>query len=165
MTVTAVEAAQRVLQGIRVPSVADFEANESDYLPAHDVETVARDLIERWPELAPLADLDIRYGWKKEGSKDGEAGYCKKLSPEVRYLTSADFFVWLAADYAREMSQRQLEALVYHELCHAGLNAKGKPVIVKHDVELFYAEVRRYGAWHERLEGARQVFEQAPLPL
>lgn len=62
----------------------------------------------------------------------------------------------------------QIEALVYHELSHAGeqkdKNGNPKPVIVAHDVETFGMEIGRYGLWHEDLRRIKPVFDQAELP-
>lgn len=161
---TLLEEAQRVLTGIRVPTDEDFDNADSDWLPADALGELAADL-SAFPELGAVSEFTIRYGWKREGGKTGEAGYCKKLSAEARFLAEVDFFIWLAADQARELSQRQLEALLFHELCHVGKNDKGKAEAKKHDVELFTAEVRRYGAWNFRLDAAHQAFEQLALSL
>ncbi len=160
-----VSEAERIMTGIRVPSVGIFDENESEFVAAPDVERVALELIARCPELSELEEAAFRFAWKREGGKDGEAGHCKKLSPETQFLAGVQFFVWLAADRARELSQRQIEALIYHELNHAGFNDKGKAIARKHDVELFLGEIRRYGDWHEGLREARLAFEQLALPL
>lgn len=75
-----------------------------------------------------------------------------------------DFVCWLDAEWWRQATARQREALVYHELCHCAhaVNKDGEPkftdeglpvwAVVGHDVEEFSAVARRYGAWTQDLE-------------
>src|SRR5690348_1066029 len=98
---TAIAEAERVLNGVRVPSASVFEQNASDYLDANDLTALAADLVGQYPELGIVSDFRVRYAWKKEGGADNEAGKCKKLSAEVKHLTGLEFFIWLAADRCR----------------------------------------------------------------
>jgi hypothetical protein len=82
------------------------------------------------------------------------AEFCRPLLEglEPDFLMMVDLALWAAA------SDEQRERLVYHELCHlrvkedpetglAKLDDEGRPRIrvVPHDVEVFTAEVARYG--------------------
>ena len=70
-----------------------------------------------------------------------------------------DYVVVVDAQWWAQASDIEREALIYHELCHVkqaidafgGLkfDRDGLPVfeVIKHDIEAFDAEVRRYGSW------------------
>lgn len=156
-------------------SFAPKEANEdkADFLPAPDLEAIAADLIQTCPELAHLADLTLVYLWKRKGGQSqGKVnfGFCQKASGLVKFFSEATWIIWLAADHvnAYEMTRRQVEALLHHELLHAGEEVdeegKKKPVVAGHDFDGFSHNVERYGLWNQDLRVARRAFEQLPLP-
>lgn len=68
----------------------------------------------------------------------------------ARQYSEADFIIWLAADYLRnwheagKLSEREIEAMLYHELCHAGVNDKNEPKIWPHQFEGFLSELEEY---------------------
>jgi len=76
-----------------------------------------------------------------------------------------DYLVVLDAQWWAQASPIDREALVYHELSHVKqavdrygaprFDREGNPVfeLVRHDVEAFNAEVRRYGAWKSDISG------------
>ncbi len=73
--------------------------------------------------------------------------------------TLPDFLLILDAEWWGEASDREREALIFHELCHCMIaldrdgekrfTDEGDPVwaIRAHDLEEFNAVARRYGAW------------------
>lgn len=75
-----------------------------------------------------------------------------------------DYLIVIDGEFWRDASDREREALMYHELCHIKqalddfgsprFNNEGKPVmmLVDHDVSAFNAEVERYGAWSPDLQ-------------
>jgi hypothetical protein len=89
--------------------------------------------------------------------------YMQLLEDTLGYIPS--FMIILSAEFWREATPLQREALVMHEALHAG-HAKdeygtprfnresGEPVtcMVPHDLEEFAAIVRRYGAWEPGIE-------------
>lgn len=140
-----------------------------EYIEAPDVERVAAALIGTCSEFSHLRERALVYLWRAEGGKTkGKAtlGKCAKPSGLLKHFAEADFMVWLAADHVRGMqfSAWQVEALVYHELLHAGATDKGEPVLWPHDFEGFRPEVSRYGAWKPDLAEAAKSF-QPRLPL
>lgn len=70
-----------------------------------------------------------------------------------------DYVVVVDGEWWRQASDLEREALIWHELCHVKqaidafgalkFDRDGLPVfeVVRHDVEAFDSEVRRYGAW------------------
>ena len=160
---------------MRVPSEVEF--GQSDFLDSDDIKTVAERVIRAKLQHLDDGELLIDYRWKKKGGKSGGnavLGKCVKLSGLARHLAlGAHFCVWLGADYVRAMKldDRQIEALVYHELCHIEREEpedEDKPVVyrsVGHDAEVFFAELREYGAWRPSLVELEQTIRQLSLPL
>lgn len=164
---------EKTMTRVRIPINAEFDEHGSDFLPAPDVQNLAFELIERWPEFEHLQSADLGFAWKQKGGESAGKpvfGKCSKPSGLLKFFSQRTFVIWLAADNCREwgFGPEQIEALVYHELSHAGeqedKNGNPKPVIVAHDVETFGMEIGRYGLWHEDLRRIKPVFDQAELP-
>lgn len=158
----------------RIPTDDRFAAEGADFLEGLDIKTIARRHIEQYPEFGHLADVLIAYAWKRTGGEtNGKAvfGKCVKASGLLKYFSAQTFVIWLAADHCREwgFSNRQLEALVYHELCHCGetetKDGERKAVLLPHDVETFASEIERYGLWTDDLRRIKPTFDQAQLDL
>lgn len=159
---------------IRIPGDEEFEVDGSDFLLANDVEDLASVLIGRYPELAKLEEASIGYCWKRKGGESGGSsvfGKCTKPSGLLAFYTERHFIIWLAADHCRawEFGDREIEALLYHELCHAELiededTGQVKAKTLAHEVEMFVSELDRYGLWHDSLKRAKYGFDQVTLP-
>lgn len=158
------------------PPEMDF--GDEDYLPAGNVETVAQWLIGRMPEFAHLLTARISYFWKAKGGKSGgkvTLGRAQKSSGFTAWVTETDFLMFISADHCRDMSitNYQMEALIYHELCHMSieevLDKDGEPTgetryaIAAHDVTAFHNEIERYGGWLPELRQNRNTWEQVAL--
>lgn len=157
-----------------IPLDMVFEVRGVDFIDAPDIEAIATSLIGAYAEFEHLVDTNIGYAWKRKGGESvGKAvfGKCVKTSGLVRHFSEQTFVVWLAADHCREwaFTNRQLEALIYHELSHAGeetdKNGDTKAVLVAHDVEAFGREIERYGLWTEDLKQIKPFFDAAQLNL
>jgi len=153
-----------------IPEEDDFD---SDFMASDELDEIGMKLIERYPELEHLTGVRIGYCWKKSGGEtNGKAtlGKCTKPSGLLLFYAHLDFVIWCAADHCAEWSftNRQLEALLYHELSHAGIEVDKqgmlKYVVRPHDVEAFTGEVDRYGLWRDDLTRAKLSFDQAALP-
>jgi len=151
-----------------------FEDNGVDFLSAPEIEEVATHLIDRYDEFEHLLNTPIAYVWKRKGGESGGKtvfGKCVKASGLVKFFGEHVFVIWIAADNCREygFSVGKLEALVYHELCHAGQEEKDgeiKAVLIPHDVEAFGSEIERYGLWTDDLVRIKPAFDsvQSTLP-
>ncbi len=158
-------------RGIQIPEKAAFlgDDGKADFIDAPDLAAIGRELVRDCPEFEHLDGLEIVYLWKRVGGESGGqvvVGKCQKTSGLVRYFAQVPWLVWVAADHARDFGfgAREVEALVHHELCHAGADEDGLPTARGHDFDGFTANVRRYGLWHDQLRLARNAFEQLPLP-
>lgn len=67
------------------------------------------------------------------------------VSPDPN--TPFDYIIWFALDAWAVINDADREALVYHELTHAGTDEQGKPQLKPHDAAVFTTEVKLYGAW------------------
>lgn len=152
-----------------------------DFLDAPELREIGDRLIKSGP-LTSYDDgkLRIDYRWKHKGGMSGGnaiGGKCVKLSgPAKHYADGAHFLVWLAADHCEVegFSDRQIEALVYHELLHIERvetdeeDLEGQPIIKYrtrgHDFEGFYSELEQYGMWNRVYQRLDEVVRQMALP-
>lgn len=153
----------------RIPVEEDFE--DTDWLPAEDLEKIADRLIETKPDLKHLYDFQVAYFWKRAGGKKAGQpvmGQCSKVSGKMKaFAPGAHFMVWLAADHAREQETTayQVEAFVFHELLHTGVSDKKLPVIRPHDWQGFDSELREYGLYYDILQAAGSAFQQLRMSV
>jgi hypothetical protein len=154
---------------LHIPSDESFEEDE-DFKADAGLVALATELIERHPgKFGFLRNIEVKFLWKRAGGRSqGKArlGYCAKTSGLAKHYAGADFVVWLAADAARDygLGPRELEALLFHELCHIDYDDEAdKPTVRAHDVEMFVDELAEYGTWTADLRRARHAFEQLPL--
>lgn len=147
--------------------VDDFDDGES-FIEQAELSQLGRDLIFRHPELAFLAEWKVTFLWKAEGGDSkGRAtlGKCTVPKSLLKHFSKADWVIWLAADHCgrAEFTDRQVEALLYHELLHCRLGGQfgDMPATRGHDAEIFYGEVRRYGLWEDGLESLHAVLAAA----
>ncbi len=164
----AATATRRSSRQLRAPDPIDFGTNE--YMAAPDLEAIGASLIRRTLSFTHLEQAVVTYLWKsKGGNGKGKRtlGKCQKPSGLLYHFAACDFVIWLAADHVRELQfdARRIEALVFHELCHADYeedeeNGAGRFTIAGHDVEAFMSEVRSYGAYTEDLQQFAGVCRQ-----
>lgn len=150
-----------------------------DFLPAPTLQRIADDLVARCPEFDFIAtnDWTVKVLWKRKGGHS--FGHNTLLKGLARHFAAGTTWtIEIAADNcdAYQFTERQMEALVYHELCHCDFEVKEdketgerlfRATARRHDVELFSAEVRRYGAWRSELaavERAYETYRQETLP-
>ena len=140
-----------------VPSQSDF--NEGEYLNAPELEALATHLIGQYEPFSWIPTLRIAYLWKRKATKSrGEqvAGQVQRTPKLLRHFVTAEYVVWLGADYfdGLEIRHKEIEQTMWHALCHfhkeEKLNKKepDKPKIkitlTGHDVELFFSEMKKY---------------------
>lgn len=157
-----------------VPVTEDFEDSigvRQPFISAIDLGHIGRALIEMYPELELLNMVGWEFLWQQTGSTAGgmkQWGHAKKADDLLRwYAGGIKWTFWLAADAFRLLgaSVAQIEAAVWHELLHAGVNKRGKPTNRPHDFEGFTSEVQRYGLWTGGLRRLGIVLPDAPVQL
>jgi hypothetical protein len=147
----------------------DDEDRDLAFIPGADVERIANMLIGRHPEhFKVIQNFKVAYRWRaKGGSRQGQRvlGRCQKTAGLLREFSGVDFVVMLSGDHCRacRLTFHQIEALVFHELCHIEASDTYQPRINGHDFEAFVQEVRLYGAWKPDLQLAESAFVQPSL--
>lgn len=146
-----------------IPAAVAFMGSE--FVESEELKVLAFDLVGRYPELAHLADYELRVLWKAEGGEKGgraTLGKCVKPGGIAHYFALCDWVILLSADQCRDrkFDDTQVEALLYHELKHCVLVGKeSKPGTQGHDFELFSDELRRYGFWGATQREAKQAVQ------
>jgi hypothetical protein len=91
-------------------------------------------------------------------------GKCARSQPIVSFLAGVDFVITVNWEAYGTLTPEQRIALIDHELCHAGINEKGKWVVLSHDIEEFRPIIRRWGFWKSDVEAfAAEVGAQLEL--
>lgn len=148
--------------------VPDLDPDEEPFAAAEDLDALLAHLIQKHRELNWLSEWRVKVLWKAEGGMSrGKVtlGRCTMASSLLKYFADCDWIIWLSADHCLEleMTDHQVEALLYHELLHCRLSGRDgdRPGIRGHDAELFFGEVNRYGLWEEGLESLAKVMARA----
>jgi len=108
-------------------------------------------MIKSLPEFEHLRGNRVIVVWKAGKSK--KLGQCEKAEGLLRLFagTTVCHVITVYYDMCRAFgfTEHQMNALLDHELRHAGFNALGEPEIIRHDIEEFVGTVQRYGLWFE----------------
>jgi len=148
--------------------VPDLDPDEEPFAAAEDLDALLAHLIQKHRELNWLSEWRVKVLWKAEGGMSrGKVtlGRCTMATSLLKHFADCRWIIWLAADHCLEleMTDHQVEALLYHELLHCRLSGRDgdRPGIRGHDAELFFGEVNRYGLWEEGLESLAKVMRRA----
>lgn len=139
-----------------------------DFIDAPDLRDIADALIATYPtHFQHLLQMRLAYRWKRQGgASSGKAtlGACQKASGLVKHFSRMQFVIWLAYDHATagKLTRWQCEALLFHELLHAGISDKGAPAVEPHHFEGFTPELAEYGAWQDDLQRMVRAAQQLP---
>lgn len=158
-----------------VPSEA---ALDGEFTPAPDLERIADALIERHHHRV-ASEATIIYLWRDKAWKaKGKVvfGKCQKPTGLLKHFAAADVVIALAADALRDMgaTYRQIEAALWHELCHVGETEEPDDskedwvpelTILPHDFEGFATELTLFGDWRSDLTTAVHAVRQMKLDL
>lgn len=176
-----VEAGQGTLREVLVrlagPVPGEGQFGGDDFLADNELTRLTRTLIATAPHFAWLRGWEeqIAVLWKRKGGTSGGKdvlGKCQPLSGTAKHFAGKRYLIWLAADTCRKarLTEQQLEAAVYHELCHLApgdidedTGEELPPKAVGHGWEGFSAELARYGAWQADLVAAKAAFDDLPL--
>jgi len=143
---------------------------EEDFMePLALQELVGEVMVRHGDKFDQLQPLRIRFLWKRKGGKSAGGDTLSKTAKVggvARFWGGCEVVVWFAADHcrARNFDRTKMEALIYHELCHIEVDEDGEAVLVGHDLEFFFDEVREYGNWAPGIQVASDLF-CAPMEL
>jgi len=161
VTLTQEHARSAPVRPALLPPVLD---EDEAFAEDHDLDRAVAFLRFSYPELV---NASVTVLWKAKGGRSNgknTLGKCQKASGLLGYFVPSTFVIWLAADHLRGKTTHQIEAVLYHELKHIGLDDNGDPCVVAHDFTGFLSELDRYGCYLEDLAIAKAHFEQARLP-
>ena len=152
--------------GMHPPDDDDFEPFA--YLAAPALADTAARLIGAHKRLEFLSNFALVYLWQREGGMQGSSailGRCARPSGLAAHFVPAHWVITLSADHIRSLllAPTQVEAVLFHELCHCQLTAKGKPALRPHDWSGFQAEIEAYGLYLPDIRGMERVFRQLRL--
>lgn len=149
------------------PDPDDFEFGA--FLEAPSLTQMVEELRSAYPEFWFINAYDVSVLWKERGAKkNGKAmmANAQTLSGLTRYYApqSVRWLIVVAYDHTAELNASQMEALLYHEMLHLQ-EEEGKPILVGHDLELFAAEIEKYGLWHRGFNRTAEAVTQLRLPI
>ena len=120
------------------------------FLAATDI---ANAVIDSWhPHLAsvPVAYLAV----EEMKSKDRETwAKIRKATPVEQCLATVDLILVINEGVWEELTYDQRVALLDHEFCHVGWDAKKDQLVMRdHDLEEFGCIAKRHGPWRESIK-------------
>lgn len=141
----------------------------AEFREAPEVDEVGLDIMVRYHKH--LVEAKIRYlyrlgKWESKGRII--LGKAAKTSDREKYLTGTDFVITINFGAWQDLTPKEREALIDHELSHCeydGTDERGERrwMIVPHDVEDFAHVVGRHGLWQpdlRRLAKAANEYRQ-----
>ncbi|MCC6315399.1 MAG: hypothetical protein IT337_15450 [Thermomicrobiales bacterium] len=146
-----------------IPDMVDV-----DFMDAPELQVIADGLIGAEAALTHLLNCRIAWLWKRKAGGGGRTAFGKPqmATGMLAHFARADVVLWLGADacQAERLTNRQLEAAVYHELLKIAFDEeKEKYELQRPDFAGFAAEIERYGAWRDGLVQAQAAFRQGAL--
>lgn len=147
-----------------IPEADAFQGTRG-YLPAHDLETIADEVIAEYGAyIGHCEALNITWLWKGKANRRGWTKQAKDLLGH--FAPDVDFIIWLGADMLREeqFTHGQVRKQVVHELMHIVEDEETGKVKVRaeHDFEGFEAELELFGPWTAELARAKRSMDKAP---
>jgi len=124
------------------------ELSIRDAEPNKDMQKLANQIIQRFPELAIIPECGIKIGYvlsqeKPPGTKIKYAD-CTKVKVKYQAWLPFDFIVTFYEPNTELLSENQKKILMLHELKHIGIGDKGLK-LEEHDREDFADILKRYG--------------------
>jgi predicted metallopeptidase len=125
---------------------------KSEYADSPEVQEKAEAIIDTYGLIdASLARIKYLY---KIAEKSKFRGKCALSGAQWKHLTGYDFVIVIWKQWWDQATDKEREALLYHELLHVERTEtkKGtKWVLRDHPVEAFPEEVQQFGAWSPEL--------------
>lgn len=122
----------------------DIEYTLSEYYATMSEEIIRR----RRPDiLACGVSVGFISSTKKKmiGKTKAVLGECKKVSDLYKLFCPYDFLIIIYEPNCEGLREDQIKILLWHELCHVGIDEDGEGYIVPHDVEEFDRIITEHG--------------------
>jgi hypothetical protein len=160
-----------------LPSDGDLlgRKNGGGFYDAPELRRLYERIREKHPHRFSAArNHGVVFAWKAaklptDPSTTITVGKCSTVSGPAAFFEArgTTFFIWLNLNYIRRelWSATQVEAALYHELCHTGEDDKDNPKLYDHDFTGFTDELSTYGMWRNDLRRMGESVKQVLLPL
>ena len=110
-------------------------------------------LIKERPDLEYLRNSGVRFtvlSSDQEKQKDRKLvlGECEKVPDKYKWKIPYDFLIYIYEPNCVDLSDKQREILLVHELRHIGIDLEGKEpryFVYPHDVEEFWSIIDEFG--------------------
>lgn len=113
------------------------------YRLAPDIMETADRLIHNIDALYHIVEEEysIGYFYCEKSHPQNAYATCQKVSGLLHYYSDHDFIITLYEPKTEDLTEAQLQMLVYHELLHIGEDGK----LNSHTVQDFYSILKEYG--------------------
>ncbi len=143
---------------LATPVLATWDPDEK-YHDAQQARAIGDVLIGALEVHSEIRNANIAYIFReKMKTRDRIVlGKASKADGKLSFFAGFDFVVEINWQEWLRLTDHQKLALIDHELSHCGREDDGRGgadwVLISHDVEEFSGIVRRWGLWHEDLQG------------
>jgi Putative phage metallopeptidase len=132
------------------------------------VTVVLKDIFREYPEMEWLANFTPVFVYDcKDKTKNGRRvlGTTKVFSDKDYLLHGYDYMITINYTFWFAYLEKR-KALMYHELSHLFFDEEAnKLTIVGHDIEEFYAVIKRFGDWNREVEPLNHAYTAHQLSL
>jgi hypothetical protein len=151
-----------------VPDDSKFAEAEDEFISAPDLKKIFNQLVKRYADFDHLnpditdSQFTVTLFWKRKGGDSGGQavfGKCIRPTQLLKHYVQTNYVIWIAADNTRgRFNQRQMQALLFHEMLHTSVGEKGEPATTGHDFEGFVREIEEFGTWRKDIEPLAMAF-------
>lgn len=130
--------------------------------PDPEVEERAEMILKEYADDLEVVDnFDVTIGYVKSlepKTKNGKLVFadCRKVNEVFKAFLPFDFIITLYERNIIMLDENQIDILIYHELKHIGIGAKGLKV-VEHDIEDFDSIVSKFGLHWDDNDDTKKV--------
>jgi hypothetical protein len=150
---------------IKIHKAVDVIKEEGDFQDCHQQVYDVLSIVLATDEHRSLTNYKFRLLFcnKIKNSKGRRTlATIKVLGDKERLLCGVDILIVIDFFFWTENPEKQ-EPLLFHELCHLQVDEEGKLVSTGHDLEEFYAVVKKYGDWNKQAKPIAEAIKQLDL--
>ena len=124
---------------------------KDNYELAREFELLASEIIDEFPEeFSHIEANGIRIGYiksdkRKKGRDKIVFADTRNVSDIYKVFCPYDFLITFYMPHVAMLNEQQRRILMRHELRHVGVDGKGMPYVVPHDIEDFTEILEEHG--------------------